>query len=306
MSVISSAVGTPLDRLDGPDKVQGTATYAYEQPVERPAYLCALQSAIAAGRVTSLDTAAASAEPGVLAVLTHHNAPRLASADDAELAVLQTDEIAYRGQILGGVIAETPEIARHATHLVRLEYAERAHDVELRQTRDDLYKPQNAAAFGRGSGDLQDGSPADSDMGDVDAALASAEVRLDATYTTPMYHNPMEPHTAVAVWNDSELTVYCSTQGVTWSRELMAGVLGLDPRRIHVISPHVGGAFGAEVAPTRTPSSPRWQPGSWTDPSSSRSPAGRCSPWWATGPPPLSVSGSVPRRAGGSPRSRTM
>lgn len=250
MSVVTRAVGTPLDRLDGPDKVKGAATYASEHRVDRLAYLYPLQATIAVGRVTGFDTAAASAEPGVLAVLTHHNAPRLASADDPELAVLQTDEIAYCGQIIGGVIAETPEIARHAAHLVRLDYAERAHDVELRPDRNDLYKPLNAADFGRGDGELMDGSPADSALGDVDAALTSAKVRLDATYTTPMYHhNPLEPHAAVAVWNGDELTVYCSSQGVTVSRDLMAAVLGLCPRRVRVISPHVGGGFGSKVYP---------------------------------------------------------
>ncbi|MEU6319625.1 xanthine dehydrogenase family protein molybdopterin-binding subunit [Streptomyces sp. NPDC047009] len=248
MTVLSHAVGTPLDRLDGPDKVRGTATYAFEHPLDRPASLYPLQATIAAGHVTGIDAAAAHAEPGVLAVLTHHNAPRLAWADDAELAVLQTDEIAYRGQIVGAVIAETPEIARHAAHLVRLDCAERAHDVELRSDRDDLYKPQHAALFGQGGGDLMDGSPADSAMGEVEAALTAAEVTLDATYTTPMnFHNPMEPHTAVAVWNDDELTVYCSTQGVTMSRDLLAAVLGLEPQRVHVVSPHVGGAFGSKV-----------------------------------------------------------
>ncbi|MGW1157690.1 xanthine dehydrogenase family protein molybdopterin-binding subunit [Streptomyces sp. NPDC002519] len=250
MSVIARAVGAPLDRLDGPDKVRGAAPYAFEQPVDRPAYLHAVQATIAAGRVTGLDTAAANAEPGVLAVLTPHNAPRLALAEDPELAVLQTDEIAYRGQLVGGVIAETSEVARHAAQLVRLDYEERAFDVELRPDRDDLYKPLNAAFFGKGGGELLDGSPADSSLGDAAAALASAEVRLDAAYSTPMvHHNPMEPHTAVAVWTDDGLTLYCSTQGVTMSRDLMAAVLGLDPRRVRVISPHVGGAFGSKVYP---------------------------------------------------------
>lgn len=250
MSVVPRAIGTPLERLDGPAKVRGAAPYAFEQPVDRPAYLYPVQATVAAGRVTGLDTTAASAEPGVLAVLTHHNAPRLAAVDDAELAVLQTDAILYRGQIVGAVVAETPEIARHAARLVRLDVTERAPDVELRPDRDDLYKPQNAAGFGRAPGELQNGAPADTAVGDVDAALAAAEVVLDATYTTPMnHHNPMEPHTAVAAWNSDELTVHCSTQGATVSRDLIAAALGLDPRRVRVISPYVGGGFGSKIAP---------------------------------------------------------
>jgi xanthine dehydrogenase YagR molybdenum-binding subunit len=119
-AVYPRAIGAPLDRLDGPDKVRGAATYAYEHPVERPAYLYPLQAPIAVGRMTDDDPALALAQPGVLAVLTHHNAPRVASADDAELAILQSGDIAFRNQFVGGVVAETLEIARHAAGLVAI------------------------------------------------------------------------------------------------------------------------------------------------------------------------------------------
>jgi xanthine dehydrogenase YagR molybdenum-binding subunit len=251
MSVTTHAIGVPLDRLDGPSKVRGAATYAFEWPLDNPAYLYPLQAEIAAGRITSVDTSAATAEPGVLAVLTHENAPKLAAAGDAEVAVLQSDEVAWRGQFVGGVIAETSEIARDAARLVRLDYQQRAHDVELRPDRDDVGKPLNAAFFGAGGGELQDGSPADTALGNVDAALASATVRLDATYTTPMHHhNPMEPHTAIAIWSDDALTLYCSSQGVHTPRNLLASAFGLDPARVRVISPHVGGGFGSKVYPS--------------------------------------------------------
>jgi xanthine dehydrogenase YagR molybdenum-binding subunit len=244
------AVGTPLDRLDGAEKVRGTATYAFEWPVGRAAYLYPLQATIAAGRVTGMDTAVAMAEPGVLAVLGHHNAPRLAQPDDPELAVLQTDEVGFRGQIIGAVVAETLEVARYAAGLIRPEYVQWAHDVALRPDRGDLRKPVKGATFGRGRGELLDTSPADTATGDVETALASAAVRLDATYSTPTNHNnPLEPHTAVAIWTDDGLTLYCSSQGVTLARDLVAGVLGLDPGRVRVISPHVGGGFGSKVFP---------------------------------------------------------
>ena len=64
--------------------------------------------------------------------------------------MLQSDEIAFRGQLIGGVVAETPEIARHAAGLIRVEYEQRPHDVELRATRRDLTKPVDAANFGGG------------------------------------------------------------------------------------------------------------------------------------------------------------
>lgn len=239
-TIAPQAVGTALDRLDGPDKVAGTAPYAYEQIIEGAAYLHPLQAGIARGRVTGIDTAAAAAEPGVLAVLTHHNAPRVASADDAELAILQSDEIAFRGQLLGGVIATTPEVARHAAGLVRMEYDERPHDVALRAGRDDLYTPDK----------VNPAHPPDTHEGDVEAAMASAAVTLRETYTTAMYHNnPMEPHTTVALWTDEELTLYESTQGVHWVHQAVVPLLGLDPQRVRVISPHVGGGFGSKGPP---------------------------------------------------------
>jgi len=247
------AVGAPLVRIDGPEKVTGAAAYAFEQPVERPAYLYPLQATIATGRITSIDTSAATGEPGVLAVLTPNNAPRLAATDDAELAILQSEEVAFRGQLVGGVVAETPEIARQAASLVRLDYEARAHDVELRSHRDDLYAPQIVNGF----------FETDTVQGDVDAALASAAVRLDATYSTPHeHHNPMEPHSTIAIWTDDGLTLYLSSQGVHRIRGDVAGVFGLEPRRVRVVSPHVGGGFGSKHVPTRTSSSPRWPPSS--------------------------------------------
>jgi xanthine dehydrogenase YagR molybdenum-binding subunit len=235
--VPTRAVGTPLDRLDGPAKVTGTATYAYEWPLDNPAYLYPLQATIAAGRITGVDAGDAAAVPGVLAVLTHHNAPKLASTDNAELAILQSDQVEFRGQFVGGVIADTLEIARQAASLVRLDHQQRAHDVELRPDRGDLYAPEL----------LNAGFETDTAQGDVDAALASAAVALDATYTTPMEHqNPMEPHATIAIWADDGLTLYVGSQGVHVLRAEVAAVFGLDARQVRVISPHVGGGFGSK------------------------------------------------------------
>ena len=236
-TITTRAVGTSLDRLDGALKVRGAATYAYEWPLDNPAYVFPLQAEITLGRITEVDASAAEAEPGVLAVLTHENAPKLASTDDAELAVLQSDQVAFRGQFAGAVIAETAEIARHAASLVRLDYQARAHDVELRPGRDDLYAPEV----------INSGAETDTAQGDVDAALASAAVTLDATYTTPMEHNnPLEPHATIAISTGEGLTIYCATQGVHLVRETVAPLFGLDPAQVRVISPHTGGGFGSK------------------------------------------------------------
>ena len=238
------ATGAPLNRLDGVQKVTGAATYAYEYPVEGVTYVFPAQSTIARGRISSIETSAARALPGVIAVLTHENAPRIAPLDDQDLAVFQSDAVAYRGQFVAAVVAETLEIARQAASMVAVRYEEQPHDVELRADRSDLYKPeyvpQKAAPF----------YAADSAQGDVEAALAAAPVSLDHTYTTPAeHHNPLEPHTTLAIWSDDgngeSVTVYDTCQGVDIRLNDIATAFGLSPERVRVIAPYVGGGFGS-------------------------------------------------------------
>src|SRR5262249_50985307 len=123
------AIGASLDRRDGPQKVTGTAPYAYEHRFDNPLYLFPVQSEVARGRVTRIDASAAEALPGVVAVLTHENAPRLADTSDLELAVLQDGEVAFRGQYVAAAVAETIETARYAASLVRVFYHAEPHDV---------------------------------------------------------------------------------------------------------------------------------------------------------------------------------
>jgi xanthine dehydrogenase YagR molybdenum-binding subunit len=116
------AIGTPLERLDGRAKVTGTAPYAFEHPVDNGVYLHPVQSSIALGRITAVDATEAEALDGVIAVLTPANAPRLVSGDDRELAVLQSDEVGFRGQFVAAVVAESSEIARQAADMVGVTY----------------------------------------------------------------------------------------------------------------------------------------------------------------------------------------
>ncbi|MDQ3507878.1 MAG: xanthine dehydrogenase family protein molybdopterin-binding subunit [Actinomycetota bacterium] len=234
------SVGAPISRVEGHLKVRGAATYAYEHRLDEPAYLHPLQSTIANGRVAKIDASRAEAEPGVVAVLTHENAPKLEAVGDAELEILQNGEVGFRGQFIGAVIADTFEAARYAAGLVEIEYEERETDADFRPDRDDLYTPEQ----------LNAGFEPDTSVGDVDGALASAAVKFDATYTTPREHNnPMEPHSSIAVWDGGELTLYESTQGVYWTQSTIAPLFGLDAKNVHVISPHVGGGFGSKGLP---------------------------------------------------------
>jgi xanthine dehydrogenase YagR molybdenum-binding subunit len=176
----------------------------------------------------------------VIAVISHQNVPTLADTSDRELAILQSDEVAFRGQYVGAVVAETFEVARHAANLVRISYDEESHDATFTPDRDDLYTP----------GQLNAGFPTDTEEGDVDEAFSSAAVTLDETYTTPLEHNnPMEPHTTVAVSEGGYLTLYESTQGAHTVRRTIARVFGLDRERVRVVALHVGGGFGSKGLP---------------------------------------------------------
>jgi xanthine dehydrogenase YagR molybdenum-binding subunit len=228
-----------VNRVEGRDKVTGHARYAYEYPADDVAYVHPLQSPIARGRVRAIDASDALATPGVLAVLSSAEPPPIGDPEDPELALFQSPEVVYHGQIVAAVVARTLETARDAAERgVRVEYDAEPHDVRLRPDHPGLYVPEKV------NPDL----PAVTERGDVAAALAGAAVSVDATYTTPVLHNnPMEPHATLAVWeDDGTLTLYDSTQGASSDRDTIAAALGLPPDRVRVVSPHVGGGFGSK------------------------------------------------------------
>ena len=234
------AVGTAMPRVEGIEKVTGAARYAVEHDVEGVVHAAVVQSTVAKGVVRAVDAGAALALGGVLAVLWHENAPRVADDGDLELAVLQRPDVAYRGQIVAVAVADSLEVAREAAALVRVDYEAAPHDVELSADHPKLYKPDKVnPAF-----------DTDTERGDVEAGLAAAATSIDATYSTPAQHNnPMEPHATLALWRDGDLTLYESTQGAPMARNAIAKVLGLEPERVRVIAPHVGGGFGAKGTP---------------------------------------------------------
>jgi xanthine dehydrogenase YagR molybdenum-binding subunit len=235
--IATRTIGAPLDRIDGPLKVTGAAKYAAEYSVENLTYVHIVQSTIAKGRVVGIDAAKARAL-GVVAVLTHETAPRIAECDDAALRVLQSDAVAYRGQIVAAVVAETPEVARQAAGLIAVTYEQQPHDVELRTDHPSLYKPEKVNA----------NFDTDTLTGDPDAAFAAAAFTHDATYTTPYYHNnPLEPHATIAEWSADGVTLHDANQGPHMIRDDVAKAFGLEPERVRVIAPYVGGGFGSKA-----------------------------------------------------------
>ncbi|MGW2725339.1 xanthine dehydrogenase family protein molybdopterin-binding subunit [Streptomyces sp. NPDC001492] len=233
-----TALGAPAGRREGREKVTGNARYAAEYPVPGRVHAWPVPAAVARGRVTGVDTSAALALPGVLAVLTPGDAPRLGETDDATLAVLQNRHVPHRGWCVALAVAETLEAARAAARAVRVGYATEHHDVVLRPDHPDAYEPEGGAQPGR------------LEHGDLYGAFAAADVRLDTEYRVPPLHNhPMEPHASTAHWDGDRLTVYTSSQGSTTVQSVLAGLFGLPEGHVTVVAEHVGGGFGSKGTP---------------------------------------------------------
>jgi xanthine dehydrogenase YagR molybdenum-binding subunit len=233
-------VGAPAERREGREKVTGAARYAAELPSPGRLFARPVPAAVARGRVTGVDVSAALGLPGVVTVLTHENAPRLAEPDDPTLAVLQSAEVPHRGWFVALVVADSPESARAGAAAVRVSYAEEPHDVTLSATHPEAYVPEEANG----------GYPAVREHGDPEGAFADAAVRVDVGYRVPPLHNhPMEPHASTAQWDGERLTVHTSSQGTTIVRAMLAGLFGLEEEQISVVAEHVGGGFGSKGTP---------------------------------------------------------
>ncbi|MFE0796838.1 xanthine dehydrogenase family protein molybdopterin-binding subunit, partial [Streptomyces mutabilis] len=240
MTGTETVLGAPVERREGREKVTGTARYAAEYDAVGRAQAWPVPAAVARGRVTGVDPAPALALPGVLAVLTHENAPRLADPEDPTLAVLQSPHVPHRGWFVGLVVGETLEAARAGAAAVRVTYEAEDHDVTLTADHPEAYVPDSANG----------GFPAVTEHGDPDAAFASSATRLDVEYRVPPLHNhPMEPHTSTARWDGDRLTVHSSSQGTTAVRTELARMFELPEDRITVLAEHVGGGFGSKGTP---------------------------------------------------------
>ena len=239
-------IGTPTSRVDGRAKVTGEAKYAGEFNAPGLTYGSVVESPIPRGRIVRIDTSDALRVEGVLDVLTHDNRPRMAGADQAwkddiapeegsPFRPLYDDKIMFSGQPIALVLAEQWEIARYAASLVRIEYERQAFVTDVYTQRDQAFVVKKP----------------DKPHGDAGRAFAAADVRHEAEYFIPTeHHNPMELFASTAMWDGGgKLTVYDKTQGVQNVQRYLCSVFEKKPNEVRVISPFVGGAFGAGLRP---------------------------------------------------------
>ncbi len=247
MDIQPRVIGHPMTRTDAVLKATGRARYASDMPLAGAAHAALVTSPIARGRITGIDLDGAWAGQGVLQILTHRE---LASeirpvahlmqggAANSSWLPLGSDEIAYAGQIIALVVAESRDMALAAA------------------ARATFHLEEWPAAFGFDDPGaeriaLADLKPAHTDpaVGDADAALAAAPFRIDLRTSTPtQHHNPMELFTTSAAWDGDHLTIYEPTRFLLAAQHGLAEQLGLDPAQVRIVAPFIGGHFGSKLA----------------------------------------------------------
>lgn len=240
-------LGKPIDRLDGREKVTGVAKFAAEYPLENLTHATLVYSTIAKGTIEGIDVSEAEKSIGVIAVITHKNAPKMkdpplfspsggSDAAGSKANVLNIDQVLWNGQPVAVVVAETLDRAEHAASLVKITYKQEPAKTSFQGEKSDAKTPKSVM-----------GEEPEVKHGDALAALASAAHRVDHTYTTPRYnHNAIELHATTAVWDGDKLTVYDASQFVRGFADSLAKMFSLDKENVRVLSPFVGGGFGGK------------------------------------------------------------
>src|ERR1051325_11588488 len=241
-----SSVGQPLPRLDGRLKVTGRAQYTADVPLAGALHGAIVHSTIANGRTRSIETAAATAAPGVVAVFTHRDMPRMNSTPKPWSHLhphgqghlpLQDDRIYYAGQPVALVVAESLDQATYAGRLLSIAYDAGPATVFNQETAKGAVDPPQFLW------------PVSSTVGDSAAGIANGAVKIEQVYTTAdRHHNQMEPHATLAIWETGDnLTLFETTQHISGTRELVSIVLGIPPEKINVVSHFLGGGFGGKA-----------------------------------------------------------
>jgi xanthine dehydrogenase YagR molybdenum-binding subunit len=239
----SAIIGGDVPRIDGPLKTTGTARYASDYNFPGLVYAVPVRATIASGRILRIDSAAAEAMPGVLLVMHHGNIMPLyrnasGGRNSESRPPFEDETVYYWGQYVAAVVAETFEQAQAAAAAVRVEYDPTKFSVD--PSLSDTLPPEGQLG----------GPRVMSNRGDTDTAFASAQVKIDETYVTPVEtHNPMEMHATVAVWDGKKYTLYESSQGVMNHQNVLSQVLGVPQENVEVISRFIGSGFGGKLFP---------------------------------------------------------
>ncbi|MCA3185049.1 MULTISPECIES: molybdopterin cofactor-binding domain-containing protein [unclassified Cupriavidus] len=247
-----AVIGHSVKRTDLLDKVTGNAKYVADMPLAGLLHAKMKRCNVAHARIRRIDTAAALALPGVKAILTHENVPRVLHAGSphprsASVTCDQyilDDKVRYWGEGVAAVAATSEDIAARAVELIEVEYE----PLPALFTVDEAAAPGAPLIHDREPGGNLVLPPVRIERGDVDKGFAEADFILEGVYEggrpTPAY---MEPNVLTCKWDgNGNLTVWISTQTAFMVRGIMAEVLGLPLHKVRVLVDHMGGGFGAK------------------------------------------------------------
>jgi len=235
-------VGTSVTRLDGYDKVSGTALYTFDVTLPNMAFAKTLRCPHPHARIKSIDTSAALKHPGVLAIISHKNTPAIPWYSNSSF--LFDPHLRYLGDEVACAAAESEEIAAEALKLINVEY-------ETLPFVSDAKKAMEANAPKLyETGNIVGGKPFVYQRGDAEKGFKEADAIVEDTFTTQVaVHNPTEAHCSVANWDGDRLIVWDSTQAVFNVRDALAQSLNMPSSKVRVIKKYMGGGFGSKLAP---------------------------------------------------------
>ncbi|MFQ5823578.1 MAG: xanthine dehydrogenase family protein molybdopterin-binding subunit [bacterium] len=233
-------VGKPISRVDGYDKVSGSAVYTVDVILPNMAYAKTLRCPIPHARIKRLDISKAKKVPGVLTIITHQNTPKIGWY--YETSFLFDPHLRYEGDEVACIAAKTEQIAEEALNLIEVEYEELPFVVDAGQAmKSDAPKIHDW-------GNIVRGKPAVYERGNVDEGFAEADVIVEDEYITQVVvHNPIEVHSSVVNWDGDHLTVWDSTQAIFSVRDTVANCLNIPSSHVRVIKKYMGGGFGSKL-----------------------------------------------------------
>ncbi len=246
-------IGHSVRRKEDARFIQGRGNYLDDIVLPGMLHMAILRSPVAHARIKSVDTSAAAALPGVVAVVTGelmaaHNLAWMPTLSGDTQAVLATDKVRYQGQEVAAVIATDPYIARDALPLIEVDYEELPPVTSPQQSlRDDapLIRDEKEGQTDNVAYTWESG-----DKAATDAAFArAARVVEIATHYPRSHPSPLETCGILADVNPAtgEATLYLTSQAPHAHRTLFAIVAGLPEENIRIISPDLGGGFGNKV-----------------------------------------------------------
>lgn len=225
-------VGAPLDRPEGKFKVTGQARYAAEFASENMAHGVLLRATIIRGKVTGFDESAAKLLPGYLGLFHGPRFIRNPAQGMAGAAPVQSDlRVDYHGQPIGLVVADSFETARDAAARIAI-----------------AYEQQPGAPVDPAGVELELNEGRETVQGDLDAAMERAAQSVDLEYTTAGHAAAaMEPHAGIAEWKDGRLVLHGALQMIRFNKNELADAVGVEPDKVHILAPYVGGGFGSKL-----------------------------------------------------------